>query len=57
MQVIRNAKLWCDMESAPEAQELSEDYKFSLVPGFTASKILWMKRKEPENLRIRRSKP
>lgn len=48
-QVIRPAKLWCDVESAAEAQELSQKFDYTLVPGFTASKILWLKRKEPQN--------
>ena len=48
-QVIRNAKLWCDVESAPEAQSLSKKWNWTLVPGFTASKILWLKENEPEN--------
>jgi len=48
-QVIRNAKLWCDVESAEEAEHLSNEWEYSLVPGFTASKILWLKNKEPEN--------
>ena len=49
VQVIRNAKLWCDVESAEEAEHLSNEWEYSLVPGFTASKILWLKNKEPEN--------
>jgi hypothetical protein len=54
-QVIRNAKLWCDVESAPEAEHLSEQWEWTLVPGFTASKILWLKNHEPENwARLRR---
>ena len=48
-QVIRNAKLWCDVESAEEAEHLSNEWEYSLVPGFTASKILWLKNKEPEH--------
>ena len=48
-QVIRNAKLWCDLESAPEAEHLSDLWEWTLVPGFTASKILWLKNNEPEN--------
>lgn len=48
-QVVRPAKLWCDLESATEASELSEAYGWTLVPGFTASKLLWMKRNEPDN--------
>jgi len=39
---VRAAKLWCDTETANEAAELG-------VPtGFTASKILWTRRHEPE---------
>lgn len=48
-QVIRNAKLWCDVESAKEAEDLSKQWDWTLVPGFTASKILWLKNNEPEN--------
>lgn len=48
-QVIRPAKLWCDVESAEEARELSAKFGYELVPGFTASKILWLKRREPEH--------
>jgi len=41
--VIRPAKLWCDVETVDEARELD-------VPtGFTASKILWLKRHEPQH--------
>lgn len=47
--VIRPAKLWCDLESAEEAEELSRLYGSTLVPAFTASKLLWMKRREPES--------
>ncbi|KAK9842150.1 hypothetical protein WJX84_001783 [Apatococcus fuscideae] len=47
--VIRNAKLWCDVESAKEARDLSKKWNWTLVPGFTASKILWLKNNEPEN--------
>lgn len=47
--VIRNAKLWCDVESAEEAKHLSNQWDYNLVPGFTASKILWLKNNEPEN--------
>lgn len=47
--MIRNAKLWCDVESAKEAETLSKKWDYNLVPGFTASKILWLKEHEPEN--------
>ena len=49
LQVIRNAKLWCDVESVEEAKHLSKEWDWTLVPGFTASKILWLKNNEPEN--------
>jgi xylulokinase len=34
--VIRPAKLWCDLESATEAQELSEKFQSTIVPSFTS---------------------
>ena len=51
LQVIRNAKLWCDVESAPQAKKLSAMWDWTLVPGFTASKIAWLKENEPDNFR------
>ena len=64
MQVIRPAKLWNDTETAPQNAELIERLggsaacleKIGIVPltGYTASKLLWLKEKEPENFnRIR----
>jgi xylulokinase len=59
-QVIRSAKLWCDIEAASEAKEFSEKATkvmqgvvgpgctWSIPPGFTAPKVLWMKKNEPE---------
>ncbi len=47
-EVLRPAKLWCDTSTAKEAQELSDALGRSVPAGFTASKILWMKRYEPE---------
>ena len=38
--VIRPAKLWCDLESAKEAQELSETFKTTIVPSFTSKLFL-----------------
>ena len=32
-QVLRPAKLWCDVESAAEAIELSERFEFTIPPG------------------------
>ena len=42
VQVIRPAKLWCDVESAAEARELSEAFGFELVPGAPGMHILNM---------------
>lgn len=46
--VIRPAKLWCDTESAAEAEELSETLGFPLPAAFTATKALWVARREPD---------
>ena len=59
-QVIRSAKLWCDVEASSEAKEFSEkatkvmqevlgssECTWSIPPGFTAPKVMWMKRNEP----------
>ncbi|KAL6784753.1 hypothetical protein ACKKBF_B03065 [Auxenochlorella protothecoides x Auxenochlorella symbiontica] len=46
--VLRPAKLWCDVTSAEEAEELSRVYGTTLVPSFTATKLLWLKRHEPD---------
>ena len=64
MHVIRPAKLWNDTETAPQNVELIERLggaaeclkRFGIIPmtGYTASKLLWMKEREPENFaRIR----
>src|SRR6516225_8480764 len=60
-EVIRPAKLWCDTATAAECEEitarlggLKETIKAlgnAVLPGFTASKILWLKKHEPENYR------
>ncbi|MCR9244094.1 MAG: xylulokinase [bacterium] len=43
--VVRPAKLWCDTATAEQAARLG-------VPtGFTASKLLWLREREPENWR------
>ncbi len=47
--VIRPAKLWCDTSTSAEARELSQHLGQLVPTGFTASKILWMKRHEPAN--------
>ena len=51
-EVIRPAKLWCDTATVAEAEELSKQWGRHLPVGYTASKILWMKRHEPENFRL-----
>ncbi len=47
--VVRPAKLWCDTQTANEARELSEKLGRAVPTGFTASKILWLARHEPQN--------
>jgi xylulokinase len=47
-EIVRPAKLWCDTTTAEEAQELSQNLGRAVPAGFTAPKILWMKRHEPE---------
>ncbi len=46
--VIRPAKLWCDTSCDAEARELSAQLGRPIPPGFTAPKILWLKRRETE---------
>jgi xylulokinase len=46
--VIRPAKLWCDTSTWREAEELSARWGRALPVGYTASKILWLARHEPE---------
>ncbi len=58
-EVIRPAKLWCDTSTTAECDEIMEalgGFKATLkkqglavLPGFTASKILWLKKHEPRN--------
>jgi xylulokinase len=60
-EVIRPAKLWCDTSTAAECAEITEKLGGlkktlrtlgnAVLPGFTASKILWLKKHEPENYR------
>jgi xylulokinase len=47
--VVRPAKLWCDTATAAEAAELSTALGRAVPTGFTASKLLWLKRHEPAN--------
>ena len=58
-EVIRPAKLWCDTSTAKECEEIVEQLGGlkktiravgnAIAPGFTASKILWLKKHEPKN--------
>src|SRR5512140_1267040 len=58
-EVIRPAKLWCDTSTAAECDEITEKIGGlkstiralgnAVLPGFTASKILWLKKHEPKN--------
>ena len=58
-QVVRAAKLWCDTSTSPESEEIIArlgglgrtiaEVGNGVPAGFTASKILWLKRHEPEN--------
>jgi len=60
-EVIRPAKLWCDTSTAAECDEITEKLGGlkqtiralgnAVLPGFTASKILWLKKHEPKNYR------
>ena len=59
--VIRPAKLWCDTSTTDECARLTKKLGgakavirklgVSFLPGFTAPKILWLKRHEPANYR------
>ena len=48
-EVVRPAKLWCDTATAAQARELSQRSGRPVPTGFTASKLLWLQRQEPEN--------
>jgi xylulokinase len=47
-EVVRPAKLWCDTSTNEESVELSQALGRSVPAGFTAPKVLWMQRREPE---------
>ncbi len=57
--VIRPAKLWCDTSTATECEEITaalgglkatvRTLGNAVLPGFTAGKILWLKKHEPKN--------
>jgi xylulokinase len=58
-EVIRPAKLWCDTSTAAECEVITgalggakktiKALGNAVLPGFTASKILWLKKHEPKN--------
>lgn len=58
-QVIRPAKLWCDTSTVAECEEITaalgglkgaiRTVGNAILPGFTAPKILWLKKHEPKN--------
>jgi len=58
-QVIRPAKLWCDTSTIAECEEITAELGGikgaikavgnAILPGFTAPKILWLKKHEPKN--------
>jgi len=62
--VIRPAKLWCDTSTTAECAILTKKLGGPkaairltgnlILPGFTAPKILWLKRHEPENYKFLR---
>ena len=57
-EVIRNSIIWCDGRTIAECEEIEEIIGHErlieitanpALPGFTASKIMWVKKHEPEN--------
>ncbi|MFA5265299.1 MAG: xylulokinase [Opitutaceae bacterium] len=60
-EVIRPAKLWCDTSTVAECaaltrqlggdKEVLRKVGLRFLPGFTAPKILWLKKHEPRNFR------
>ncbi|HIG31181.1 MAG TPA: xylulokinase [Verrucomicrobiales bacterium] len=58
-EVIRPAKLWCDTSTVEECQEITQKLGGpkqtirclgnAILPGFTAPKILWLKKNEKKN--------
>ncbi len=57
--VIRPAKLWCDTSTAAQCQQFEDEFGGAaeliklagntILPGYTAPKILWLKQNEPKN--------
>lgn len=56
--VLYNVKLWCDTSTASECTEIENNYGTGknllrevgnrILPGYTASKILWLKKNHPD---------
>ena len=60
LKVIRPAILWCDQRTSEECRDIEniighdrlvEITANPALPGFTASKIMWVKKNEPENFK------
>src|SRR5208337_5096651 len=57
--VIRPAKLWCDTSTSEQCKKIIDEFGGesaliklignTMLPGWTAPKILWLKQHEPEN--------
>ena len=61
---VRPAKLWCDTSTAAQCEQFNREFGAdeiialtgnSMLPGYTAPKILWLKQNEPANFRATRS--
>ena len=57
-EVIRNSIIWCDQRTAKECEEITEKVGYDnliritanpALPGFTLSKLVWVRNHEPEN--------
>jgi xylulokinase len=57
-QVIRPSIIWCDQRTAKECEEITEKVGYDTLiritanpalPGFTLSKLIWVRNHEPEN--------
>jgi xylulokinase len=64
-QVVRPAKLWCDTSTTDQCAQFAAEFGGdsglielagnTMLPGYTAPKILWLKQNEPENFAAVRS--
>ena len=58
---VRPAKLWCDTSTSAQCEQITNEFGGAdeiiamtgnaMLPGYTASKILWLKQNEPSNFR------